>query len=120
VIDIILQSFGLSESIERLKVSESSLSDHINILFNLEGFVPECLFRNSRGINWDLFREDLKGRLEQGLEMNMKDDVSLGLAILFVQMDLVLAYEGNYSVRPVKTAKCPLSGHRISSTLEEK
>lgn len=111
--DIILQSFGLSESIKRSEVSEPSLSDHRNILFNLEGFVPECLFRNSRGYNCDLLREDLKGRLEQGLEMNMKDDVGLGLAILFVQMELVLAYEGNYSIRPVKTAKCPLSGHQI-------
>jgi hypothetical protein len=40
---------GLSESIKRWEVSEPSLSDHRNILFNLEGFVPECLVRNSTG-----------------------------------------------------------------------
>jgi hypothetical protein len=52
------------------------LSDHRYILFNLEGFVPECLVRNSRGINWDFFRDDLKGRMEQGLEINTKDEVN--------------------------------------------
>ena len=57
--------------------------------------------------------------MEKGLEMNMIDEVGSGLTILF-QLDLVLAYEGNYSIKPVKTAKYPLSGHLISSPLEEK
>jgi hypothetical protein len=96
------------------------LSDHRNILFNLEGFVPERLVRNSGGIKWDFFREDPKGRLKQGLEMNMIDEVRSGLAILFVQLALILAYEGNYSVTPVKTSNYPLSGHLISSPVEKK
>ena len=50
----------------------------------------------------------------------MKDEVGSGLAILFAQLALILAYEGNYSIRPVKTAKYPLSGHLTSSPLEEK
>jgi hypothetical protein len=54
------------------------LSDHRYILFNLEGFVPDCLVRNPRIINWDFFREDLKGRMKQGLEMNTKDEVNHG------------------------------------------
>lgn len=72
MIDITLQSIGLLESIKRWEVSDPPLSDQRHILFNLEGFVPECPVRNSRGINWDFLREDLKGRLEQDLEMNMK------------------------------------------------
>jgi len=120
VTDIILQSFGLSESIKRWEVSEPSLSDHRNILFNFEGFVPECLVRNSRVISRDFFGEDLKGRLVQGLDMNMIHEVGSGLTILFVQLALILAYKGNYSIRPVKTAKYPLNGHLISSPLEEK
>lgn len=61
----------------------------------------------------------MKGRLEHGLERNMKHEVGSGLAILFVQLALILAYEGNYSIRPVKTAKYPLSEHLILSPLEE-
>ena len=53
--DIILQSFGFSESIKIWEVS----GPYRNFLFSLEGFLPECLVRNSRGINWDFFREDL-------------------------------------------------------------
>jgi len=49
----------------------------------------------------------------------MKHEVGSGLAILFVQLALILAYEGNYSIRPVKTAKYPLSEHLILSPLEE-
>jgi len=50
----------------------------------------------------------------------MKHEVGSGLTILFVQLALILAYEGNYSIRPVKTAKYPLNGHLILSPLEEK
>lgn len=57
----ILQSFGLSESIKRSEVSEPSLSYHRNILFNLEGFVPECLVRNSRGIKGGSEGQDGEG-----------------------------------------------------------
>jgi len=46
--------------------------------------------------------------------MNMKNEVGSGLAILFVQLALILAYEGNYFIRPVTT------GHLILSPLEEK
>jgi hypothetical protein len=36
------------------------------------------------GNNWDSFREGLKGRVERGPEMIMKDEAGLGLAVLFV------------------------------------
>jgi len=51
------------------------------------------LIRNPRGSNWDSFQERLKGILERGPEMNMKDEAGLGLAILSVQQALILAYK---------------------------
>ena len=52
VIDITLGSVGLMESIKGWEVSsESSLSDHRYMMFNLEGSVPERLFRETRGTN---------------------------------------------------------------------
>jgi hypothetical protein len=53
-LDISLGSFRLLESIKGWEVSsETSLSDHRYILFQLEGSVPERLFRNPRDTNWD-------------------------------------------------------------------
>jgi hypothetical protein len=73
VIDITLGSFGFLEIIKGWEVSYvSSLSDHKYILFKLKGSGTERLFRNPMSTNWDSFREDLMGRLEQGPKSNMK------------------------------------------------
>jgi hypothetical protein len=110
--------------------SQKALKDGRSL--SLPGLITETFFSISRSlfqnawsgtlrvISWDFFGEDLKGRLEQRLDMNMKHEVGSGLTILFVQLALILAYEGNYSIRPVKTAKYPLNGHLILSPLEEK
>jgi len=37
--------------------------------------------------------------------MNVKDDTGLGLAVLFVQLALIPAYEFNCSFKPAKTGK---------------
>lgn len=68
VSDITLGSFGLLVSFKSWEVSsEPSLSDHRQILFNLEGSIPASLIRNPTGTNWNAFHEEMKGRLEWGL-----------------------------------------------------
>jgi len=57
------------------------------------------------GINWYFFREGLKSRVERDPEMNVKDEAGLGLAVLFVQLALISAYEVNCSFKPAKTGK---------------
>jgi hypothetical protein len=109
VIDITLESFGLTESIISWEVSsEPSLSDHRHILFNLRGSVPTHLIRNPRGTNWGSFREDLRDVLSRGPMMNIENEAGLGLAMHWVQHALITAYEDNCLLRPVKTGKCSL------------
>jgi hypothetical protein len=74
VTDITL-GFGFLESFKTWDVSSKpSLSDHRHILFTLEGSLPVRLIRNPRGTNWDSFLEGLKGILERGPEINIKDE----------------------------------------------
>ena len=81
MIDITLGSFGVLKSITSWMVSsEPSLSDHRNILFTLQGSVPEHLIRNPRGTNLGSLQEGLRDRLARGPEMNMKDEAGLGFA----------------------------------------
>jgi len=63
------------------------------------------LIKNPRSTNWDSFQEGLKGILERGPEMNMKDEARLGLAILSVQQALITAYEKNCPLKAVTTGK---------------
>ena len=63
------------------------------------------LIRNPRGTNWGPFKEDLRNRLGRGPEMDMKSEAGLGLAIHWVQQALVLAYENNCPLRPVKMGR---------------
>ena len=101
--DITLGSFGLLESITSWVVSsEPSVSDHRHILFTLWGSIPVRLIRNPTGTNWGSFRKGLRDRLERGPEMNMKDEVGLGLAVHWVQQTLISAYENNCPLRPGK------------------
>ena len=103
VIDIILGSFGLLDSIIGWEVSsELSLSDHRHILFTLQGSVPVRLVRNPRATNWGSYKGDLRDRLERGPEMDVKNEAGLGLAI---QQALISAYEDNCPLRPVKTGR---------------
>ena len=60
---------------------------------------------------------DLKGRLEQGPKMNMKDEAGLGLKILHVQQTLSLAYEDNCPLRIVRTGKYSLKWTPYSESL---
>jgi hypothetical protein len=100
VIDITLGSFGVLESIKDWEVSsEPSLSDHRHILFKLVGSVPEGLFRDQRSTNWDSFREDLRGRLEQGPRMDLKDEAGLGLTVSYVQQALITAYKDRFPLK---------------------
>jgi hypothetical protein len=109
VTDITLGSLRLLESIIDWEVSsEPSLSDHRHILFILRGSVPVRLIRNRRGTNWGSFREDLRDRLEKDPEMKMKSEAGLGLAIHWVQQALILAYEDNSPLRPIKTGRLSL------------
>ena len=64
-----------------------------------------CLIRNPRGTNWGSFKEDQRDRLERGPEMDMKSEAGLGLAIHWVQQALILAFENNCPLRPVKTGR---------------
>jgi hypothetical protein len=106
VTDITLGSFGLLEMITGWEVSlEPSLSDHRHILFTLRGSLPVSLIWNSRGTNWGSFREVLREKLERGPEMDMKDEVGLGLAVRWVQEALISAYEENCPLRPVKRGR---------------
>jgi hypothetical protein len=116
VIDITFGSFGLLESSKSWEVSsEPPLTDQRHILFTLESSLLVCLIRNPRGTNWDSFQEGVKGILERGPEMNMKDEAELGLAILSVQQALILAYEKNCPLKPVRTGK-----HSLKWTYELK
>jgi nitrite reductase/ring-hydroxylating ferredoxin subunit len=63
------------------------------------------LIRNPRGANGGSFNGDLRDQLERGPEMNMKNEAGLGLAIHWVQQDLISAYEDNCPHRPVKTGR---------------
>jgi hypothetical protein len=86
VFDFTLGCFGLLESFKNWEVPcEPSLSDRRHIMFNLRGSILVHLIRNPKGANWDSFREGLKDRLDQGLEINMIDEAGLGLSICFVQ-----------------------------------
>ena len=64
-----------------------------------------CLIRSPKGTNWDSFQEGLKGLLESGPEMYMKDEAGLGLAVLSHQQALISAYEDNCLLKPVRTGK---------------
>jgi hypothetical protein len=106
VTDITLGSFRHLESTIDWEVSsQPSLSDHRHILFTLWGSFPAHLIRNPRGTNWGSLKEDLGDWLERGLQMNMKDEAGLGLAIHWVQQALISAYEHNCPLRPVKTGR---------------
>jgi hypothetical protein len=106
VIDITVRSLGLLDSTIGWEVSsEPSLSDHRHILFILWDLVPVRLIRNPRGTNWRSFREDLKEQLERGPGMDMKSEVGLGLAVHWVQQALVLTYEDNCPLKPIKVGR---------------
>jgi len=106
LIDIILGSYGLLESITGWEVlREPSVSDHRHILLNLRGSITAPLIRNPRGTNWGSFREDLRDTLETGPEMNMKDEAGLELAVHCFQQALITAYEKNCPPRFVKTGR---------------
>jgi hypothetical protein len=106
VTDITLVSYGLLESITGWEVSlEPSLSDHRHILFTLRGSVPAPLIRNPRGTNWGSFRADLRGKLERGPEMSMRDEAGLGLAVHWIQQALISTYKGNCPLRPARKGK---------------
>jgi hypothetical protein len=51
---------------------------------------------------------DLRGRLEQGPKMDMKDEARLGLTIYYVQQALISAYENNCPLRVVRAGKSSL------------
>jgi len=111
VINITLGSSGLIESFKSWEVSsEPSPSDHRHILFTLEGSLPVRLIKNPSS-----FREGLKGLLERGPEMNIKDEAGLVLAILHVQQALISAYEKNCPLTPVMREK-----HSLKCTYELK
>ena len=104
--DITLGSFGFLESFKTWEVSSKpSLSDHRHILFTFEGSPPVCLIRNPRGTNWDPFREGLKGIIERGPKINIKDEAGLGLAIHSVQQALISAYVKNCPLTSAMTGK---------------
>jgi hypothetical protein len=63
------------------------------------------LIRNPRGTNWGSFKEDLRDRPERGSEMDMKSEAGLGLEIHWVQQALILTYENNCPLRPVKMGR---------------
>jgi hypothetical protein len=71
------------------------------------------LIRNPRGTNWGSFKEDLRDQLERGPEMDMKSEAGLELAIHWFQQTLVLAYENNCPLRPVK-----MNGQSLKWTTE--
>jgi hypothetical protein len=109
VIDITLGYLGLLESITSWEVSlEPSFLDHRHLLFTLRGSVLVHLIRIPTGTNWVSFQEDLRDGLGRGLEMNMGDEVGLGLTIHWVQQALITAYEDKCPLRPVKTGSCSL------------
>ena len=104
--DITLGSLRLLESIIGWEVSsEPSLSDQRHIVFILQGSVLVRLIRNPRGTNWGSFKEDLRDRLERGPQMDTKSEAGLGLVIHWVQQALILAYENNCPLRPIKTGR---------------
>jgi hypothetical protein len=79
VVDITLGCFGLLESFKNWEVScEPFMLYRRHILFNLGGSILIHMIRSPRGTNWVSFREGLKGRLEQGPEMNMIGKAGLG------------------------------------------
>jgi hypothetical protein len=107
VIDITIGSFGLLESIISWAVSsEPSLSYHRHILFALRGSVPTRLVRNRRGTSWCSFQEDLRHVLGRGPMMNIGNEA--GLPLHWVQHTLITAYEGECTLRHVKTGRSPL------------
>ena len=63
------------------------------------------MIRNPTGTNWGSFREDLRGKLERGPEMNMKEEAGLGLAVQWLQQALVTAYEDNCPPRFAKQGR---------------
>jgi hypothetical protein len=106
VIDITLGSLRLLDSFIGWEVSsEPSLSDHRHILFTLQGSIPVRLFRNPRGTNWGSFKKDLRDRLERGPGMDMKSEAGLGVAIHWSQQALIVAYENNCPLKPIKKGR---------------
>jgi hypothetical protein len=106
VIDITLGSLRLLNSVIGSEVSsEPSLTDHIYILFILQGSIPVRLIRKPRGNNWGSFKEDLRDRLEMGPGTDMKSEAGLGLAIHLLQQALILVYENNCPLKLVKMGR---------------
>ena len=98
-----------SERIKDWEVSSvPSLSDQKYIMFKLKGSAPESLVRDPMGAKWDSFRWDLRGRLEQGPQMGMKDEAGLGLTIYYVQQALISAYENTCPLRVARAGKFSL------------
>lgn len=75
----------------------------------------ERLISNPRGTNWDSFQVDMKGRLEQGPPMNIKDKAGFGLTIGFVQKGLISPYKDNCPLKVVRANKRSL---KWTSTLQ--
>ena len=86
VIYITLGSLRLLESFISWEVS--SESNHSHILFILRGSVQVRLIRNPRGTNWSSFKGDLRDRLERSPEMNMKNELDLGLQLIWFSRPL--------------------------------
>jgi len=106
VIDITLGPYGLLKSISVSEVSQQpSLSDHRLILFTLRGSFPAPITRNTKGTDCGTFREDLRDKLERGLEISMKHKAGLGLAVHWIQQALINAYENNCSLRLAKKGR---------------
>jgi len=106
VTDITLGSYGVLESITGWKVSlEPSLSDHRHSLFTLQGSVHGTPDQEPYRHQLGLLSRWPKGKRERGPEMNMKDEVGLGLAVCWVQQALITAYEDNFPLRPVRKGR---------------
>ncbi|KAJ8962768.1 hypothetical protein NQ318_001167 [Aromia moschata] len=107
VIDLTLCSTELLSQVVSWRVSlEVSLSDHRHIFFGLDESTQliENGYRNPRATQWDLYLEDLKGRLI-GIPSRYESEADVEVVLNRLNSDIVESFEAN----------CPLKQRTSSS-----
>ncbi|KAJ8934059.1 hypothetical protein NQ318_003246, partial [Aromia moschata] len=107
VIDLTLCSTELLSQVVSWRVSlEVSLSDHRHIFFGLDESIQliENGYRNPRATQWDLYLEDLKGRLI-GIASRYEGEADVEVVLKRLNSAIVESFEAN----------CPLKQRTSSS-----
>ncbi|KAJ8980266.1 hypothetical protein NQ317_018432 [Molorchus minor] len=118
VIDLTLCSEELFSRITSWEVSlEASLSDHRHILFDLDELfqVNETGYRNSKATRWDLYAEELEGRLV-GLPSRYESEADVEMMLNRLNNAIIVSYEASCPIKPrTSSGKTPWWNPHVKS-----